>query len=761
MSPAEKIKKIFVKSNVTVSSELDDRIMGAAYQAFEKSEKTKSTTIEPNILRIIMKSRITQFASAAVITLVLIISINSFDDSVVWADVIKTLNETNNVYFKSKMIFKDGKIISKEFWLKNKTMLRENSDDEVVIDDSHNRLILNKKEKTAEFMDSFTPFEDYMSDGLFELLLLFTDEEAITPFEAELIPDDAAKDELVFEVTYHNRPFGTVWVDSKTSLPFRMESSPLYHERVLRWEAVFDYQPIALEVYDQYVPEGYVELTRRISPQISGSLIDEQGQPIADAWVYCPKLLRGIENGLWTKTDNKGEFVFTLASFHQLPEMPFMIRAFPENDPSRVGCMIIQDPCSLKLYEQGTIHSWSIHLNMDIRDVNALYHDLGGDSGKFIFGKNGRPREITDVLLQMSSARVISGRVTDIAGWPVTKATVSIDRMEMKLDRGNQLMISDLGDHSGGRKLSAMTNHKGDYFIGNVPLFKSESRCKVGLIASADGFVTIEKEIELDGDGQCYFELREAELVVRGILIDDYGNPLECREIDICMEEKEDDDEEEEFEFEIEQAVTDKDGRFELYNIPFIKGLCLEVCLDNPYIWRNNWDDKYNIEKDERSPEFTYYKNMVVPIPFEKNKKQYWVEIVPHQPDITITVEVKDNSGQPIQGIPVIPYGIGFSDIPSEWALYRLMGITDENGVYVMKGLPRFKGIKIAFSKIPESFIPFGYDDKPLEYWHKRLAQETIDTLRKSSQAFLPHDVQLDFNRDQEEYNVSVVLQYR
>jgi len=82
MRPTEKIKKLFVKSNVTVSSELDDKIINDAFQVLEKSIKTKSAEPEPNIWRIIMKSRITKIAAAAVIIIAVLIGISHFSDSV-------------------------------------------------------------------------------------------------------------------------------------------------------------------------------------------------------------------------------------------------------------------------------------------------------------------------------------------------------------------------------------------------------------------------------------------------------------------------------------------------------------------------------------------------------------------------------------------------------------------------------------------------------------------------------------------------------
>ncbi|GAI78810.1 unnamed protein product, partial [marine sediment metagenome] len=80
MRPTEKIKRLFVKSNVTVSSEVDDEMIRDAFLAFKKYKKN-SAAIQPNIWRIIMKSRITVFAAAAVIIIAVLVTINQFGSS--------------------------------------------------------------------------------------------------------------------------------------------------------------------------------------------------------------------------------------------------------------------------------------------------------------------------------------------------------------------------------------------------------------------------------------------------------------------------------------------------------------------------------------------------------------------------------------------------------------------------------------------------------------------------------------------------------
>ena len=81
MSSAEKIRKLFAKSDVTVSSKIDDRIISDVLTAFDKSEKTKSLSAEHNIRRMIVKSRIMKLAAAAVIIVAAVLATSLWDRS--------------------------------------------------------------------------------------------------------------------------------------------------------------------------------------------------------------------------------------------------------------------------------------------------------------------------------------------------------------------------------------------------------------------------------------------------------------------------------------------------------------------------------------------------------------------------------------------------------------------------------------------------------------------------------------------------------
>lgn len=104
MSSAEKIKKMFAKSEITVNSKVDDRIVSDALTAFNESEETKSLSAEPNIWRMIMNKTMTKVAAAAAIIAIVVVGMHYLGVSpdgagVVWADVLRNMEASQTVTF--------------------------------------------------------------------------------------------------------------------------------------------------------------------------------------------------------------------------------------------------------------------------------------------------------------------------------------------------------------------------------------------------------------------------------------------------------------------------------------------------------------------------------------------------------------------------------------------------------------------------------------------------------------------------------------
>ena len=82
MSSVEKIKKLFAKSNISVDSEVDDRIVRDTLKAFDESKDITSFPAGLDRWRVIMNTRITKLAVAVVIMVTAILVINYLGGSV-------------------------------------------------------------------------------------------------------------------------------------------------------------------------------------------------------------------------------------------------------------------------------------------------------------------------------------------------------------------------------------------------------------------------------------------------------------------------------------------------------------------------------------------------------------------------------------------------------------------------------------------------------------------------------------------------------
>jgi hypothetical protein len=115
------------KSTVKTTTEMDRKIINDALAAQEKSKKTTSAKLEPNIWRTIMNNRITKFAAAAVIIIAVLIGINQFGGSVdmatiAFADITEAMEKVPWMHISSRGF--EGKIKGVvELWIGYETKI--------------------------------------------------------------------------------------------------------------------------------------------------------------------------------------------------------------------------------------------------------------------------------------------------------------------------------------------------------------------------------------------------------------------------------------------------------------------------------------------------------------------------------------------------------------------------------------------------------------------------------------------------------------
>jgi len=585
-----------------------------------------------------------------------------------------------------------------------------------------------------------------METGYFEIILLFSGKE--TPFRATELPDESTNTMRVYEVAYRDTWKGKAWIDAESNLPVRIAATfaEEYQHRVLSMEVTYDYQPVPVEKFSLTIPAGYTELTRIETRLFSGKVIDEKGKAVAGAEICASN------RSLMGRTDEKGDFVIKLHPGRPLWGFPMIVRAFKSNNPNRVAWTLLRNPRDEPrpafIPDDGkTKYEQSVGVYIQLVDEKKWLEFIPGEPGKMIF-KNEEdqyPTGVRDMVLKMGPASVITGQITDRSDKPIANAVVWIDRMEIAVGE-NEIEIRDLShtakereiisslDHEGfeeiERKAFTRTDVDGYYELGNLPDVWYKARLEV----KADGYVTEAKEIFQE---VCNFTLLRADITIRGTVVDNHGAPLLGREVDIDV------DSDHEGNFDVEEVIIDSQGRFELTGVPAVDGLELEIRADEkPYDWGEN--------ELTRGHKCIFYLMIEEPIKFEPGKKDYWVEIVPHRPDITLEIEVKDSNGNLLEGIPVGICSPGFSE--REWYLIKLAGKTDNNGICTIIEVPRIEPLQLWICE-PGTNSFQDWEHIP------QLSQELKNAIKESRKKYPPMIVVVELEKEKKKYKIPVALQ--
>jgi hypothetical protein len=117
MRPTEDIERLVKKLNDTTSAELDQKVLKDALQVLVQSKETTSTHTELHIWRIIMRSRVTKLAAAAVIIIAVAVSITFLDRSVAPAYAVEQTIDAMKDITIMHLLGKDTQDRNIEMWV--------------------------------------------------------------------------------------------------------------------------------------------------------------------------------------------------------------------------------------------------------------------------------------------------------------------------------------------------------------------------------------------------------------------------------------------------------------------------------------------------------------------------------------------------------------------------------------------------------------------------------------------------------------------
>lgn len=118
MRPTENIKRFVKNSKISSNPEVNKAVLNDLFDRMDKSQNSRLAHLQPNVWRIIMKSRITKLAASMVIIVGLAASIFLIDRAAEPAYALEqTIKASHSVRYLHIKAFTKGKEQPKRFWL--------------------------------------------------------------------------------------------------------------------------------------------------------------------------------------------------------------------------------------------------------------------------------------------------------------------------------------------------------------------------------------------------------------------------------------------------------------------------------------------------------------------------------------------------------------------------------------------------------------------------------------------------------------------
>jgi len=319
-----RVEKLIENLHDTTSAELDERVIRDVLQALEESKKT-SAGIQPNIWRIIMKSKITKLAAAAVIIIAVILGLNIISGpdmaSVAWGEVLEVIEKVPTVVFemtnvttfgenktmstKSEVydaaeygnrvdMYMNGELVMQKYMLpKQKVAYQIRPKDKM-----YSRFVLSEAQAATEedFPRQWVKTilsEDYTKIGRGNINGI--DVEGVEVQNSELLGGDEGIVRL--------------WVDVETNLPVRMELEGKMMEAGAKRPMKFvmdDFQwDVELDerIFEPNIPDDYKLIEEKKRPQVEQKsqkvLTDEEKNDQLSVKEVTRKLFQSCSNKNW------------------------------------------------------------------------------------------------------------------------------------------------------------------------------------------------------------------------------------------------------------------------------------------------------------------------------------------------------------------------------------------------------------------------------------------------------------------------------
>jgi hypothetical protein len=308
MKPAEEIERLLNDMNVTPDPEKDEQVLKAVLAAQVETRQHTPASRKPGVWRMIMHSKTSKIAAAAVIIIGMLTTIHFWGspiEGMAWADVVQPLLTAQTIVFNVRSLEGENLPIARIMSIGTQRVRSEieiSSADGKTVKviaicdfDTSQMLTLNPKQKIAAIIDikglpeKPENFVEIMRNMITELqddpnvsIESLGEKEIDGRMAQGLRATDSEGNELM------------IWADFQTSLPIRME---------LKWRQIhseftdFEFDGVLDEsLFGMDIPEGYSTMSKSIL-----SLLPLDGGTEQDLVETLRSWTNEIRNGIFPK----------------------------------------------------------------------------------------------------------------------------------------------------------------------------------------------------------------------------------------------------------------------------------------------------------------------------------------------------------------------------------------------------------------------------------------------------------------------------
>ncbi|MFZ2147057.1 MAG: hypothetical protein WAV28_07540 [Sedimentisphaerales bacterium] len=304
MRPAENIENLIKNINIDTNARIDKDVLGEVVEAFEKSKGKKTSATEQNIGRIIMKSKITKAAAAAVIIIACLTGLflwKSTGSGIALSDVLTRIEQVTAYMYQMRSTITRQQtstdlistvLISQENGVKITTKRIDPNNHEINSGDTYllpklNSVIFVVHEEKMYVRLKFDGMklayykEEYNDPRIIIKQILSCDHTSLgqsvidgITVEGFQTTDSAYEGGFMGQADFEGRPEKVevrLWVDVNTFLPVRLEEDIVMKKGTRMHEVSYDFRwnvVVNADDFKPVIPEGYMSSGEIVVPAV-------------------------------------------------------------------------------------------------------------------------------------------------------------------------------------------------------------------------------------------------------------------------------------------------------------------------------------------------------------------------------------------------------------------------------------------------------------------------------------------------------------